>query len=77
MNISHLRSQSFTPTDDFIEEAVKLLINSKKPIIWSGQGVLYSSATKELEELAKFIIFTCSNNHARKKVHLMKEILYL
>ena len=31
------------PTDDFIEEAVKLLINSKKPIIWSGQGVLYLS----------------------------------
>jgi len=43
------------PTDDFIEEAVKLLINSKKPIIWSGQGVLYSSATKELEELSNLL----------------------
>jgi thiamine pyrophosphate-dependent acetolactate synthase large subunit-like protein len=43
------------PTDDFIEEAVKLLINSKKPVIWSGQGVLYSSATKELEELSNLL----------------------
>ena len=43
------------PTDDFIEEAVKLLISSKKPIIWSGQGVLYSSATKELEELSNLL----------------------
>jgi len=43
------------PTDDFIEEAVKLIINSKKPIIWSGQGVLYSSATKELEELSNLL----------------------
>ena len=43
------------PTDDFIEEAVKLLINSKRPIIWSGQGVLYSSATKELEELSNLL----------------------
>ena len=39
----------FFPTDDFIDSAVKLLINSKNPIIWSGQGVLYSSATEELK----------------------------
>ena len=49
------KESKVSPTDDFIEEAVKLLINSKKPIIWSGQGVLYSSATKELEELSNLL----------------------
>ena len=45
----------FFPTDDFIDSAVKLLINSKNPIIWSGQGVLYSSATEELKELSSLL----------------------
>ena len=45
----------FFPTDDFIESAVKLLIESENPIIWSGQGVLYSSATDELKELSSLL----------------------
>ena len=45
----------FFPTDDFIESAVKLLIESENPIIWSGQGVLYSSATEELKELSSLL----------------------
>tara|TARA_B100001113_G_C21111518_1_gene623484 strand:+ start:115 stop:1767 length:1653 start_codon:yes stop_codon:yes gene_type:complete len=44
-----------SPTDDLIESSVKLLISSKNPIIWSGQGVLYSSATKELKELSELL----------------------
>ena len=44
-----------SPTDDFIESAVKLLISSKNPIIWSGQGVLYASATNELKEISELL----------------------
>lgn len=44
-----------SPTDDYIEKAVKLLINSTNPIIWSGQGVLYSGATKELKHLSDLL----------------------
>ncbi len=45
----------FFPTDDFIDSAVKLLVESENPIIWSGQGVLYSSATEELKELSSLL----------------------
>ena len=57
-NIENYKSphqSKFFPTDDFIDSAVKLLINSKNPIIWSGQGVLYSSATEELKELSSLL----------------------
>ena len=51
---SPLQSKFF-PTDDLINSAVKLLIESKNPIIWSGQGVLYSFATEELQELSSLL----------------------
>ena len=36
-----------------IEDAVKLLLNAKRPLIWAGQGVLYAGATQELTEVAE------------------------
>ena len=47
----------FFPTDYFIDSSVKLLVESENPIIWSGQGVLYSSATEELKELSSLLSF--------------------
>ena len=42
-----------SPAASDIKDAVKLLLNSKKPVIWSGMGVLMSKASKELRELAE------------------------
>ena len=41
------------PSASDIKDAVKLLLNAKKPVIWSGMGVLLSGATEELKELAE------------------------
>jgi thiamine pyrophosphate-dependent acetolactate synthase large subunit-like protein len=42
-----------SPFSSEVAEAVKLLLNAKKPLIWSGAGVLFASATEELRELAE------------------------
>ena len=42
-----------SPSSGDIKDAVKLLLNGNKPVIWSGMGVLLSSATEELKELAE------------------------
>lgn len=42
--------QSPAPGD--VQDAVKLLLNAKKPVIWSGMGVLFADATNELQEFA-------------------------
>ncbi|MCH8224644.1 MAG: hypothetical protein IIC97_02125, partial [Chloroflexi bacterium] len=42
-----------SPSTGDIKDAVKLLLNANKPVIWSGMGVLFSSATEELKELAE------------------------
>jgi thiamine pyrophosphate-dependent acetolactate synthase large subunit-like protein len=42
-----------SPSRSDVKEAVKLLINAKKPVIWAGGGVLYGDATKELKEFAE------------------------
>ena len=60
-DVNNLKSYSspeeskVSPSDDYIEKAVNLLINSKNPIIWSGQGVLYSNATEELKILSDLL----------------------
>ena len=41
------------PSTNDIKDAVRLLLNAKKPVIWSGMGVLFSDATEELKELAE------------------------
>ena len=42
-----------SPASSDIKDAVSLLLNAKKPVIWSGMGVLFSGATEELRELAE------------------------
>ena len=42
-----------SPAAGDITDAVKLLLNATKPVIWSGMGVLMSQATAELKELAE------------------------
>ena len=42
-----------SPAAGDIKDAVKLLLNAHKPVIWSGMGVLLSKATEELRELAE------------------------
>ena len=41
------------PSATDVADAVKLLLTAKKPVIWSGMGVLLSGATAELKELAE------------------------
>ena len=42
-----------SPATSDIKDAVKLLLNANKPVIWSGMGVLFAKATEELRELAE------------------------
>ncbi len=42
-----------SPSQDDVSAAVDLLLNARKPVIWSGMGVLLSGATEELRELAE------------------------
>ena len=41
------------PSINDVKDAARLLLNAKKPVIWSGKGVLFSDATGELKELAE------------------------
>ena len=41
------------PSSGDVKDAVKLILGAKKPVIWSGMGVLFSEATEELRELAE------------------------
>ena len=43
--------QSPSPGD--IRDAATVLLNARKPVFWSGMGVLFSGATEELRELAE------------------------
>jgi acetolactate synthase-1/2/3 large subunit len=42
-----------SPAAGDIKDAVKLLLNANKPVIWSGMGVLMAKASEELKELAE------------------------
>ncbi|MCH2658649.1 MAG: thiamine pyrophosphate-dependent enzyme [Dehalococcoidia bacterium] len=41
------------PESAAIQNAAQALLESKKPLIWAGAGVLFSKATEELKELAE------------------------
>ncbi len=41
------------PSNGAVKDAVSLLLNATKPVIWSGMGVMMSQATEELRELAE------------------------
>jgi len=41
------------PAQGEIKDAVRALLNAKKPVLWAGRGVLFSGATEELKELAE------------------------
>ena len=47
------KRHKFAPDPAEIKEAVRLLLAAKKPVIWSGMGVLMSGASRELTELAE------------------------
>ena len=49
------KRHKFAPDQADVVEAVKLLASAKKPVIWSGMGVLLSGATKELQEFAELM----------------------
>ncbi|MCH8062674.1 MAG: thiamine pyrophosphate-requiring protein [Chloroflexi bacterium] len=42
-----------SPSAGDVKDAVTLLLNARKPVIWSGMGVLFAGATAELQELAE------------------------
>lgn len=42
-----------TPSAGDVKEAVRLLLGARKPVIWSGMGVLLSQASPELREFAE------------------------
>ena len=42
-----------SPSRGEVAEAARLLLNARRPVIWSGMGVLFASATEELRELAE------------------------
>ena len=41
------------PSSNDVKDAVRLLLDAKKPVIWSGMGVLLAGATEEMKELAE------------------------
>ena len=45
----------FAPSKGDVKDAVKLLLNAKRPMIHSGMGVLFAEATEELRELAELV----------------------
>ena len=43
----------FTPNLSSVKEAAKMLLSAKRPLIWSGNGVIQAEATEELALLAE------------------------
>ena len=43
------------PDPDAVAEAVEMLINAKRPVIYAGQGVHYAKAWRELRQLAELL----------------------
>ena len=47
--------------EDSIDEAVKSILASKRPVIYAGGGVINSNASDELAELARYLNFPVTN----------------
>ncbi len=45
----------FAPELKDVKKAIELILSAKKPVIWSGMGVLMSGASKELTEFAELV----------------------
>jgi acetolactate synthase-1/2/3 large subunit len=43
------------PDPDVVKDAVRLLLAAQRPMIWSGQGVLYAEASDELVKVAELL----------------------
>ncbi len=55
MDYSAPKTMRQQPSISDIKDAVKTLLSAKKPVIWSGGGVLMADATAELQELAELM----------------------
>jgi thiamine pyrophosphate-dependent acetolactate synthase large subunit-like protein len=53
MNYQPPKRSPQSPAASDVRDAASLLLNAKKPVIWSGMGVLFAEATEELRELAE------------------------
>ena len=67
-NYSHPKEidiRSYNPVEEGhlgqIRKAAKLLLNSERPVIYSGGGVIQDDASDELIELAKLLNFPVTN----------------
>ena len=45
----------YAPAPGDVKDAVKALLDARRPVIYAGQGVLYADATEQLRELAELI----------------------
>ena len=55
LNYHSPRTHRSASSSGDIKDAVTALLGAKKPVIWSGRGVLFSDATDELRTLAELI----------------------
>jgi thiamine pyrophosphate-dependent acetolactate synthase large subunit-like protein len=53
MNYLPPRRMQQAPSASDVKDAVRLLLNAKKPVIWSGMGTLMAEASAELREFAE------------------------
>ena len=53
MNYLPPRRMLQAPAASDVKDAVRLLLNAKKPVIWSGMGTLMAEASAELREFAE------------------------
>ncbi len=49
------RSFRSAPAAGDVKDAAKKLVEAKNPVLWAGQGALYSTASSELTELAELV----------------------
>jgi len=53
MNYLSPKRMPQAPATSDVKDAVRLLLNAKKPVIWSGMGTLMAEASAELQEFAE------------------------